>query len=137
VWRGKTLVFVGFGLLVVVIGAQRIVMCTLAQVKRMQTLDTMGQVGVALDRTLPSQPSQWPIVGYNPAKETKRLFPDVRMVQSEIADAWGRPITISVECHKGSFLVRMISAGKDGVIGTSDDITKEVSILYGNGIANK
>ena len=125
--KRKTLLLAAVALLLIAVGAWVLVMRTIAQIKRMRTLDTMGQVTVALDRTLPDH---GPIVGYNVTEQSKRLFPDLKMVDGKIADAWERPIKVSLEYASDGFHVRMVSAGKDGKFDTDDDIVNEGVIRY-------
>ena len=118
---------VAASLLLIAVVAQVIVTRTIAQVRRMKTLDTMGLVSVALDRTLPAQ---GPLVGYDVVEQAKRSFPSIEIVDGKVADAWGRPIKVSIECESDGFHIRMTSAGKDGEFDTGDDVVKELVILY-------
>jgi len=98
---------------------------TREQIKRMRTLDTMGQISVALDRTLGIKP----LDGYDPASETQKLFPSVASTDGQILDGWGKSITISIKRVEKGFQVSLISSGTDRIMGTNDDIRQEDLVL--------
>jgi hypothetical protein len=91
------------------------------QVKKMKTLDNMGQIYVALSRTLEAKPLE----EYDPVAETRKLFPTLPVTRGQIADAWGNPIGIVIKRVEKGFDVRLVSAGADGLPGTSDDIVQQ------------
>ena len=96
------------------------------QIKRMETLDTMGQISAALDRALPT--NQWQTI--DPDKAVRSAFPRIPRIGRDVVDAWGRPITISIETVQQGFAVDIISSGPDGVIGTKDDLVWSELILF-------
>jgi len=91
------------------------------QVKKMQTRDRMGQIYVALSRT----PATKPLDECDSVAETLKLFPALAVTHGQIADAWGNPIRIEIKRVGKDFQVHLISAGVDGLLGTSDDITQQ------------
>jgi len=86
--------------------------------KRMTTMDSMGQVWVAMCETLSTNNFKQ----INVAQESKRLFPEVLIKNGLLVDSWGRPLRVSIEKIEDGFGLDMTSSGPDGVMGTSDDI---------------
>jgi hypothetical protein len=106
-------------LLVVIFSLGRFLVIGIAQVKKMKTGDTLGVVWITLDRTLPDR---GPLSGYDVAAHARLLFPELKIVNGEIVDAWGKPLRVSIESASDGFHVRIISAGRDGKFNTADDI---------------
>jgi len=96
------------------------------QVKRMNTLDTMGQILVALDKTMPTAYGR----EINAVEATRNMFPSILITNHEILDAWRRPIQISVKKIEQGFAISIVSSGPDGVFGTKDDIVRNEVILF-------
>jgi hypothetical protein len=95
------------------------------QVKAVKTLDSMGQIYVALSRSLGNEPLE----KYNAVAETLKLFPSLSVTSNQIADAWGRPIKISITKVGKGFNINLESPGADGRIDTKDDIRQDYLLL--------
>jgi hypothetical protein len=118
-------------LLVATLGAGLVLVAvreTRTQMKRVTTLDTMGQILVALDRSLPT--NEVPLVEIDLAREVRRQFPNTVTVNGEVADAWGRPIRLSINNVTNGFAIEIVSAGPDGQVGTKDDLVRRDIILF-------
>ena len=89
------------------------------QIRKMKTLDAMGQISVALDRTLGIKP----LDGYDPVSETRKIFSSISATNGQVIDGWGKPIAISFKRALNGFQVSIISSGTDGIMGTKDDLT--------------
>jgi len=98
------------------------------QVRRMTTLDSMGQILVALDRTA----GESPLEQYDPVVETQKIFPSISVRNGQIMDGWGNPIKISIKRVKTGLQAYFTSAGPDGVMGSKDDVIRE-EVLFDKG----
>ena len=98
---------------------------TVFYIKRMRTLDTMGQIYVSLSNSL----GKTPLEKYNAVLETQKAFPDISVKDGKITDAWGNPIEISIQKIEKGYKVCFISGGSDGKVGTCDDVVDKRLIL--------
>jgi hypothetical protein len=112
----------GVGLLLVAVSKTR------TQMERVMTLDTMGQILVALDRTMPTNGVH--PVKIDPTGEVQRRFPNIVTVNGEVADAWGRPIRVSINNTTNGFAIEIVSAGPDRQMGTKDDLVRSDIVLF-------
>ena len=103
--------------IVIVFGIAVISLVVLNHIKKIQTLDTIGQIMVTIDRSESRQPAYI-------AMEMKALFPSTKTRNGAILDGWHRPIRISFL----ESVVKIVSAGADGNFGTSDDLESSVTI---------
>jgi len=92
-----------------------------AQMTRMKTLDTIGQILAAMDKGLTSNSR----TEYNPVKEARKMFPLIPEKNGYIIDAWGNPISISIQKAESGFRIHIASAGSDEMIGSADDIIRD------------
>lgn len=92
-----------------------------AKMGRMKTFDTMGQILVALDKSLNFKS----INGYNPVMEAMKIYPLIPEKDGQIIDAWGKPISVAIQPTENGFQIHIISAGPDKTMGTADDIIKD------------
>jgi len=105
------------------------------QIKRTKTFDTFGQILVTLDRTLGTNSQALAI--YDPATETKKIFPFVPVTNGQILDAWNRPIKIKLARIENSTQVSLTSFGSDGIIGTKDDLIQNEILLDQSSLKQK
>lgn len=124
--RNKYLLLVVIVLLI--IGGGIITEATITQVKKMKTMDTMGQIVVTMCKTLGTNN----VDGYKTTQEVQRVFPSIHVKDGEILDSWGRPIKVSIKKVNNVFIVEMVSAGVNKVVGTKDDIIMKRTILGEN-----
>jgi hypothetical protein len=94
-------------------------------IKQARTFDTIGMVAITMSRTLTKE--TWS-KGYDPARETHTMFPEVRTDGRVILDAWNNPLRIEIHRLANSFSVRVVSAGVDEKFGTGDDCVREFEI---------
>ncbi|MCL2104562.1 MAG: hypothetical protein FWH21_05865 [Kiritimatiellaeota bacterium] len=88
------------------------------------TFGALWGVSLAIDNT---------IKDCNLASKVIQLNPDKTRVQNgQIVDAWGNPITVTIERIGNEIHTTIISAGSDGVIGTNDDIVHRWSSTEGD-----
>ena len=65
--------------------------------------------------------------GYDPALECRKRSPELKTdSQGRILDGWGNPITISIQKLNDVYQVTITSPGSDGILGTKDDLRKDV-----------
>ena len=92
------------------------------RVERVITWDSMGQILVAVDKTLDSEK----LNGYNPVIETQRLFPSIPIKNGQVMDAWNNTIEISIlPVLQAGFEVSIISPEPDGIMHTKDDLIRK------------
>ena len=90
------------------------------QVHRAQTGDYMGQILVAMDKTLGLPP----LGNYSPETVALIMFPDLPNAKGKILDGWGNPIKVVLKRLDGKYEVTLTSAGPDGKKGTADDLVE-------------
>ena len=88
------------------------------QLKRVHTLDTMGQIYVTLSKTLDNKR----IETYDVASEAKKLFPSLKVTNNQILDSWGHPIGVSLKRVERGIEVTLSSLGRDGGAQSGEDI---------------
>jgi len=96
-----------------------------SQIKLVKTRDVFGSITVTIGNTLTQK--SWDS-GYDPVLETTRKFPKTKVKDHQILDGWDNPIVIEIEDAGTAFNVKIISPGKDGVLGTNDDIQSTGSV---------
>ena len=89
-------------------------------VKRMRTLDTIGQVSVAVSRTLGT--NSLALDGYDVVMKARRLFPSIPLTNGQLADSWGHPLKVAIKRGEQGFDLRIVSSGPDGVFDSRDDL---------------
>jgi hypothetical protein len=92
----------------------------ITQVRRAKTYDTMGALFVAFGHLDPASP----ITAERVLKEMKRRFPEIKVIDTSVLDEWQHPIKIEIRGGE----MRLRSAGPDGVMNTSDDLTQSATM---------
>lgn len=98
-----------------------------AYVNVLKTYDTFGQIFVALDKLQEEE-----FIQANITNAIMKHSHDLFASNPNLFDAWGNHIAVSLKTDKNnSFKITIISIGKDGIIGTKDDLIQECSVGYG------
>lgn len=111
-------VIIGILVALVLVGTTLLGMTILNQWRRMRTMDSMGQLWVAMCETLSTNNFKQIDV----ATEALKLFPEIPVKNGQVLDSWGQPLKVSIERIDEGFRLDIISSGRDRVMGTSDDI---------------
>ena len=121
--RMKRIIMIGvLCLLVATVVASIVAFCLIRNgIKTARTQDTIALIITAMDRRLNHE--TWES-GYDPVLETKREFPEVRVRDGRIVDEWGSPIEVTIKEDQTGFSFNIVSPGKDGRLGTSDDLRR-------------
>jgi len=88
------------------------------KLREFTTFGILEQIHCILYRTLGTTPLDEYVI----TPEMARHIAYIRVKDEQFVDAWDNPLTVTIERVRNEILVRIVSPGRDGKVGTGDDL---------------